>query len=62
MSIHDIQEATQHNAHIQELKEHLIGGLQSSRDEVKQDIKQYWTLNDKRELINSFTISPAQIQ
>ena len=46
MSIQDTQEAMQ-NVHLQELREHIIRGWTSNRNEFKQDIRLYWTFREK---------------
>ena len=42
MSIQDIQEATQNEAHLQKLREDITKGLLSKGNELKQGIRLYW--------------------
>ena len=39
ISIHDMQKATQNDMHLQELKEHIIKGWPSYRNEIRQDMR-----------------------
>ena len=43
MSTHYIQ-ATQNDMPLEELKDYIIRGLQSSKNKVKQDVRPYWIL------------------
>ena len=52
MSIQDIQ----NDMHLQELKEYIIRGWQSIRNEVKQFMRLYWTFRDELTMIEIITI------
>ena len=46
LSIHAGQEATQNDMNLQELKGHIIKDWPSHRNDVRQDIRPYWTFRD----------------
>ena len=68
MSIGEIQEATQSNAYLQQLKEYIIHGWPLGRNKLLQDICLYWTFRDSIVIMNRTAVKgkriiiPAELQ
>ena len=47
MSIHNILKATQNGKYLQEMKELIVKGWPFHRNEMRLDLRPYWTFRDK---------------
>ena len=52
MTIHELQHVTSQDEHLQQLKEHIIQGWPENRDQIPQDLRMYWTLQDDMAVID----------
>ena len=46
MIIHELQQTTLQDEHLQCLTEHIIKGWPENSDQIPQDMRTYWTLFD----------------
>ena len=46
MTMHELQQVTSQDQHMQCSKEYITQGWPEHRDQIQQDIKSYWTFKD----------------
>ena len=61
LSIHEIQETTQNDGHLQVLTAYIIDGQSLTKAEVKQDIQPYWTFHDNMAVIDGIVLKGRRI-
>ena len=52
ISVAQIQQATVHNEHLQQLKGYIITGWPEIKDQVQHDIRTYWSFRDDMAVID----------
>ena len=61
MSIQDIQEATNQDDHLQQLKEYIIQRWQASSNKTSQEMILYWTFRDGQAVIHGILMKDRHV-
>ena len=61
MSVYDIHKATQDDMYLHELRKYIIRWWLSNSNEVKQELRPYWTLRDELAMIYSMTMKGRRV-